>query len=127
MNLFDDKHNFIRETHKPFTPLPAIHEERATKQKWRPMSMREVFIAHHTSSSTKRHFKKRHDDSSTKSTAAQNTNRHLENTESTPRHQDTPPKLTHQSVKLHTKSTARLELGYRFQHLKATLTTTIST
>jgi hypothetical protein len=48
MNIFDDKHNFIRETHKPFTPLPTIYEERTTKQKWRPMSISKVFIAHHS-------------------------------------------------------------------------------
>ena len=97
MNVFDDKHDFIRETHKPFTPLRTIYEERTTKQKWRPTSIiSEVSIEHHMSSTTKRHFKNRHDDSSTKSTAAQNSNRHLEYAESTPPHQNTPPKLTHQ-------------------------------
>ena len=97
MNVFDDKHDFIRETHKPFTPLPTIYEERTTKQKWRPTSIiSEVSIEHHMSSTTKRHFKNRHDDSSTKSTAAQNSNRHLEYAESTSPHQNTPPKLTHQ-------------------------------
>jgi len=97
MNVFDDKHDFIRQTHKPFTPLPTIYEERTTKQKWRPTSIiSKVIIAHHISSTTKRHFKNRHDDSSTKSTAAQNSNRHLEYAESTPPHQNTPPKLTHQ-------------------------------
>jgi hypothetical protein len=96
MNVFDDKHDFIRETHKPFTPLPTVYEERTTKQKWRPRSISKVFIAHPMSSTTKRHFKNCHDDSSTKSTATQNANRHLKNTESTPPHQNTPPKLTHQ-------------------------------
>jgi len=58
--------------------------------------MRDVFIEHHMSSSTKRHFKKRHNNSSTISTAAQNANRHLKNTELTPPHQNTPPQSTHQ-------------------------------